>query len=86
MSKSVKWLKLADSMKMRQMTRMTPELAPPFPNFRTAPAGSRLATTYDLTCSRSNTLRIFTGIRFRAWNSAAGETLPLCYRGPLTVC
>ncbi|GBN57661.1 hypothetical protein AVEN_23965-1 [Araneus ventricosus] len=34
------------------MTRTTPELAPPSPNFRATPTGGRLATTYDLVCNR----------------------------------
>ncbi|GBO03301.1 hypothetical protein AVEN_67688-1 [Araneus ventricosus] len=50
------------------MTRTTPELAPPSPNFHATPAGGRLATTYDLACSRPHTRRIFSGIGFRAWN------------------
>ncbi|GBN68712.1 hypothetical protein AVEN_170980-1 [Araneus ventricosus] len=48
------------------MTRTTPELAPPSPNFRATPAGGRLATTYDLACNRPHTRRIFSGIGFRA--------------------
>ncbi|GBN21612.1 hypothetical protein AVEN_254283-1 [Araneus ventricosus] len=47
------------------MTRTTPELAPPSPNFRTTPTGGRLATTYDLACNRPHTRRIFSGIGFR---------------------
>ncbi|GBM30296.1 hypothetical protein AVEN_52700-1 [Araneus ventricosus] len=37
------------------MTRTTPELAPPSPNFRATPAGGRLATAYDLACNRPHT-------------------------------
>ncbi|GBO03349.1 hypothetical protein AVEN_132871-1 [Araneus ventricosus] len=40
----------------------------PSPNFRTTPAGGRLATICDLTCNRSHTWRIFNGIRFRTWS------------------
>ncbi|GBN16460.1 Techylectin-5A [Araneus ventricosus] len=47
------------------MTRTTPELAPPSPNFRATPTGGRLATTYDLACNRPHTRRIFSGIGFR---------------------
>ncbi|GBM76685.1 hypothetical protein AVEN_48807-1 [Araneus ventricosus] len=36
----------------------------PSPNFRTTPAGRRLTTTYDLTCSRPHTRQIFGGIGF----------------------
>ncbi|GBM83735.1 hypothetical protein AVEN_256561-1 [Araneus ventricosus] len=32
------------------MTRTTPGAGTPSPNFRTAPAGGHLASTYDLTC------------------------------------
>ncbi|GBL81128.1 hypothetical protein AVEN_83186-1 [Araneus ventricosus] len=48
------------------MTRTTPGLAPPSPNFRTTPAGGILAITDDLTCNRPHTRRIFSGIQFRA--------------------
>ncbi|CAL1262581.1 unnamed protein product, partial [Larinioides sclopetarius] len=48
-----------------QMMRMTPEPAPSSPNFRTTPTGGHLATTYDLTCKRPHTRRIFSGIRSR---------------------
>ncbi|GBM50046.1 hypothetical protein AVEN_172927-1 [Araneus ventricosus] len=34
------------------MTKTTAELAPPSPNFHATPTGGRLATTYDLECSR----------------------------------
>ncbi|GBN85282.1 hypothetical protein AVEN_211006-1 [Araneus ventricosus] len=44
------------------MTRTTPELAPPSPNFHATPAGGRLTTTYDLACNRPHTRRIFSGI------------------------
>ncbi|GBN16483.1 hypothetical protein AVEN_12156-1 [Araneus ventricosus] len=47
------------------MTRTTPELAPPSPNFRATPTGGRVATTYDLACNRPHTRRIFSGIGFR---------------------
>ncbi|GBM35316.1 hypothetical protein AVEN_195823-1 [Araneus ventricosus] len=47
------------------MTRTTPELAPPSPNFRATPTGGRLATTYDSACNRPHTRRIFSGIGFR---------------------
>ncbi|GBM43431.1 hypothetical protein AVEN_18602-1 [Araneus ventricosus] len=47
------------------MTMATLELAPLSPNFRTTPAGGRLATTYDLTCNRPHAWWIFSGIGFR---------------------
>ncbi|GBM50087.1 hypothetical protein AVEN_223298-1 [Araneus ventricosus] len=53
------------------MTRTTPELAPPSPNFRATPAGGRLATTYDLACNRPHTRRIFSGIGFRTCDPPA---------------
>ncbi|GBM11222.1 hypothetical protein AVEN_267799-1 [Araneus ventricosus] len=53
------------------MTRTTPELAPPSPNFHSTPTGGRLTTTYDLTCNRPHTRRIFSGIGFRTWNPPA---------------
>ncbi|GBN74692.1 hypothetical protein AVEN_220327-1 [Araneus ventricosus] len=65
------------------MMRTTPELAPPVPNFRTTPMGGRLTPTYDLSCNRSYTRRIFSGIGFRSWNSPA-ETLPLGHGGLLS--
>ncbi|GBN59286.1 hypothetical protein AVEN_201964-1 [Araneus ventricosus] len=65
------------------MTRTTPELAPPSPNFHATPTGGRLTTTYDLTCNRPHTRRIF------QWNRVSNlepsgpkaETLPLGHRG-----
>ncbi|GBM94817.1 hypothetical protein AVEN_26528-1 [Araneus ventricosus] len=48
----------------------------PSPNFHVAPAGGRLATTYDLACSRPYTRRIFGGIGFRAWSLPAPEQEP----------
>ncbi|GBL75307.1 hypothetical protein AVEN_194524-1 [Araneus ventricosus] len=38
----------------------------PSPSFRATLAGARLATTYDLACSRPHVRRIFDGIGFRA--------------------
>ncbi|GBM46543.1 hypothetical protein AVEN_17927-1 [Araneus ventricosus] len=42
----------------------------------TAPAGGRLATTYDSTCNRRNTRCIFSGIGFRVWNLPAPKPRP----------
>ncbi|GBM98301.1 hypothetical protein AVEN_217698-1 [Araneus ventricosus] len=53
------------------MTRTTPELAPPSPDFHATPTGGRLTTTYDLTCNRPHTRRIFSGIGSRTWNPPA---------------
>ncbi|GBM84549.1 hypothetical protein AVEN_125665-1 [Araneus ventricosus] len=58
------------------MTRTTPELAPPSQNFHATPTGGRLTTTYDLTCNRPHTQRIFSGIGFRAWNHPAPKSRP----------
>ncbi|GBM63435.1 hypothetical protein AVEN_120560-1 [Araneus ventricosus] len=50
------------------MTRTTPELAPPLQTSKATPTGGRLTTTYDLTCNRPHTRRIFSGIGSRTWN------------------
>ncbi|GBM49956.1 hypothetical protein AVEN_44656-1 [Araneus ventricosus] len=42
--------------------------APPSPYFHGTPRGGRSATTYNLTCNRPHTRRIFSGIGFRIWN------------------
>ncbi|GBO37013.1 hypothetical protein AVEN_240801-1 [Araneus ventricosus] len=59
-----------------QMTRTTPGLAPPSPNFHATPAGGRLATTYDLACSRPHARRICGGIGSRAWGPPAPKPRP----------
>ncbi|GBO15856.1 hypothetical protein AVEN_229143-1 [Araneus ventricosus] len=64
------------------MTRATPVLAPPSPNFRATPTGERLATTYDLACNAPYTADL-------QWNRVSNlrpsgpevETLPLGHRG-----
>ncbi|GBN36091.1 hypothetical protein AVEN_178781-1 [Araneus ventricosus] len=61
------------------MTRTTPELTPPSPNSHANQTGGRLATTYDLTCNRPHTRRIFSGIEFRSWNPPAPKTRPYHY-------
>ncbi|GBN51309.1 hypothetical protein AVEN_109862-1 [Araneus ventricosus] len=56
----------------------------PSPNFHTIPTGGRLATTYDLACSRPHTRK------WNQWNRVSGlepsgpkaEALPLGHRGP----
>ncbi|GBN10042.1 hypothetical protein AVEN_113208-1 [Araneus ventricosus] len=61
-----------------QMTRTTPDLAPPPPNFR--------ATTYDLACNRPHTRRIFSGIGSRTCEPAVPRTRPtLGHRGLVSV-
>ncbi|GBN61473.1 hypothetical protein AVEN_170406-1 [Araneus ventricosus] len=60
------------------MTRTTPELAPPSPNFRATPTGGRLATTYDLACNRPHTRRIFSGIGFRTCDPSRCKQPPTC--------
>ncbi|GBM75666.1 hypothetical protein AVEN_45554-1 [Araneus ventricosus] len=65
------------------MTRTTPELAPPSPNFHATPTGGRLATTYDLACNRPPYTADL------QWNRVSNlepsgpkaETLPLGHRG-----
>ncbi|GBM36875.1 hypothetical protein AVEN_82859-1 [Araneus ventricosus] len=59
-----------------QMTRTTPELAPPSLNFHATPTGGRLTTMFDLTCNRPHTRRIFGGIGSRAWNPPAPKPRP----------
>ncbi|GBM00179.1 hypothetical protein AVEN_58992-1, partial [Araneus ventricosus] len=59
-----------------QMTRTTPELAPPSPSFHATPTGGRLTTTYDLTCNRPHTRRFFSGIGSRTWNPPAPKPRP----------
>ncbi|GBO02334.1 hypothetical protein AVEN_211611-1 [Araneus ventricosus] len=58
------------------MTRTTPELAPSSPIFPITSARGRLAPTYDLTCNRPNTRRIFSGIGFRTWNPPVSKQAP----------
>ncbi|GBM16321.1 hypothetical protein AVEN_194059-1 [Araneus ventricosus] len=59
-----------------QMTRTTPELAHPSPNFHATLTGGHLATTYDLACSRPHKRRIFGGIGFQAWSPPAPRPIP----------
>ncbi|GBM13671.1 hypothetical protein AVEN_148193-1 [Araneus ventricosus] len=59
-----------------QMTRTTPELAPPSSNFHATPTGGRLTTTYDLTCNRPHTRRIFSVIGFRTCSPLAPKSRP----------
>ncbi|GBM07014.1 hypothetical protein AVEN_63460-1 [Araneus ventricosus] len=61
------------------MTKTTPELTSPSPNFHPTPTGGRLATTYDLTCNRPNTRRIFSEIRFRTWKPPIPKPRPCHY-------
>ncbi|GBO14653.1 hypothetical protein AVEN_136484-1 [Araneus ventricosus] len=56
------------------MTKTTPELAPPSPNFHATPTGGRLATTYDLAFMRPHTRRIFSGIGFLTCNPPPQST------------
>ncbi|GBN55428.1 hypothetical protein AVEN_61794-1 [Araneus ventricosus] len=51
-------------------------LEPPSPHFHITPAIGRLATTYDLTCNRSYTRRISSGIGYRIWNPPAQKPRP----------
>ncbi|GBM08527.1 hypothetical protein AVEN_69752-1 [Araneus ventricosus] len=59
-----------------QITRTTPELAHPSPNFHAIPAGGRLTTTYDLACNGPHTRRIFSGIGSRGWSPPAPKPRP----------
>ncbi|GBL99023.1 hypothetical protein AVEN_57031-1 [Araneus ventricosus] len=64
------------------VTRTTPALATTSPNFRATPTGEHLATTYDLSCNRPHTRRIFSGIGFRTYDPPV-PTLPLGHHGLL---
>ncbi|GBL79844.1 hypothetical protein AVEN_178705-1, partial [Araneus ventricosus] len=65
------------------MTRITPELAPPSPNFHVTPTGGQLATTYDLACNRPHTRRILMESGFEPGTlRPKAETLPLGHSGP----
>ncbi|GBM43536.1 hypothetical protein AVEN_96196-1 [Araneus ventricosus] len=63
------------------MTRTTPELAPPSPNFHATPTGGHLTTTYNLTCNRPHTRRIFCGVGSRTWNPPAPKPSKEVWRG-----
>ncbi|GBM13365.1 hypothetical protein AVEN_159783-1 [Araneus ventricosus] len=58
------------------MTRMTPDPAPPSPNFHATPTGGPLVATYDLACSRPHTRQIFSGIGLRTRNPLAPKPRP----------
>ncbi|GBL94835.1 hypothetical protein AVEN_197518-1 [Araneus ventricosus] len=53
------------------MTRTTPPLATTSPNFRDTLARGRLTTTYDLTCNKPDTRRVFSGIGLRTCHPPA---------------
>ncbi|GBN65511.1 hypothetical protein AVEN_124378-1 [Araneus ventricosus] len=59
-----------------EMMRTTPELAPPTLNFQREGVW---APTYDLTCTRPNILRIFSGIGSRAWEPLPPVPRPYHY-------
>ncbi|GBN67265.1 hypothetical protein AVEN_146049-1 [Araneus ventricosus] len=65
------------------MTRTTPELASPLQASALHQREDVWPPTYDLTCSRPNTRRIFSGIGFRTWKlfGPKAETLSLGHRG-----
>ncbi|GBN08988.1 hypothetical protein AVEN_215965-1 [Araneus ventricosus] len=44
--------------------------------FYATPTGGRLTTTYDLTCNRPHTRRIFSGIGSRTWNPPTPKPRP----------
>ncbi|GBO10308.1 hypothetical protein AVEN_108406-1 [Araneus ventricosus] len=46
------------------------------PNFRATLVEGRLSTTYDLTCNRLYTRRIFRGSGLRAWNPLTPKPRP----------
>ncbi|GBM28961.1 hypothetical protein AVEN_232051-1 [Araneus ventricosus] len=63
-------------LKSYQMTRTTPELAPPSPNFRNTPATGRL------TPGRFNLHQAHKYGGSSLESGSEGETLPLGHRGP----
>ncbi|GBM52780.1 hypothetical protein AVEN_34194-1 [Araneus ventricosus] len=67
------------------MTRTTPELAPPFRNFRATPAGGRLAIAYDLACSRPHTRKVFSEVGFQACEPPSVSFQPEVGRGGLVI-
>ncbi|GBO29218.1 hypothetical protein AVEN_121902-1 [Araneus ventricosus] len=70
-----------------QMTRTTPELAAPSPNFLTGLVARRLAPDVRFGVQQAHARWIFSGIGFRNWNPQDPEVgiLPLGHRGPLSV-
>ncbi|GBO30935.1 hypothetical protein AVEN_62394-1 [Araneus ventricosus] len=58
------------------MTRTTPNLAPPSPNFHATPTGGRLTTTCDLTCNRPADLQ-WNRVSNMEPSGPTAETLPL---------
>ncbi|GBN93870.1 hypothetical protein AVEN_240862-1 [Araneus ventricosus] len=63
-------------MALGQMTRTTPDLAPSRQTSTPHQRKDVRHPTYDLTCNRSNTRRIFSGIGFRTWNPPASKLRP----------
>ncbi|GBN45487.1 hypothetical protein AVEN_20430-1 [Araneus ventricosus] len=58
------------------MTRTTPELEPPFQASAPHRWENVWTPTYDLTCNRPHTRRIFSGIWFRTWSPPAPRPRP----------
>ncbi|GBL78861.1 hypothetical protein AVEN_48849-1 [Araneus ventricosus] len=54
-----------------QMTRTTPELAPPLQTSAPHQWEDVWLPTYDLACNTPNTRPIFSGIGFQTWNPPA---------------
>ncbi|GBL87660.1 hypothetical protein AVEN_81292-1 [Araneus ventricosus] len=63
------------------MARMTSELAPSLQASAQSSGGRLAPPTFDLTCNRPNTRRIFIGIGCRSWNSPASRTIPYTRMG-----
>ncbi|GBN83635.1 hypothetical protein AVEN_114234-1 [Araneus ventricosus] len=58
------------------MTKTTSELSPPLQTSAQHQREGVCLPTYHLTCNRSNTRRIFSGIGFRTWNPSAPKRRP----------
>ncbi|GBM95803.1 hypothetical protein AVEN_165503-1 [Araneus ventricosus] len=61
------------------MTRTTPELASPLQTSTSHKREDVWLSTYDLTCNRPHTRRIFSGIGFRTWNPPVPRPRPYHY-------
>ncbi|GBN00880.1 hypothetical protein AVEN_57888-1, partial [Araneus ventricosus] len=58
------------------VTVLYSDLAAPSPSFHATPTGGRLATAYDLACSRPHTRRIFGGVGSRTWSPQTPKPRP----------
>ncbi|GBN59774.1 hypothetical protein AVEN_76855-1 [Araneus ventricosus] len=68
-----------------QMARMTPELAPPSPNFHTTPQGGRLTHDFKINVHQAKHMPDLQWNRISNLESFSNkaETLPLDHHGPI---